>query len=252
MLNVGCGRHAHPEWVNLDCVALVPGVVVHDISKGLPFTDHSFDVVYHSHVLEHLRYSDATAFITECLRVTVPGGILRVVVPDLEGICRLYLENLASAERGDEEAARRYDWIVLELLDQMVRDHGGGRMGDYWRSNLVPAESFVIERMGGEYLRFREWWLSQPEAGLLPVASSTPEAEEEGRFRQSGEVHRWMYDRYSLGKLLNECGFIDAKVRAANESLIPDFNRYLLDIELDGSTRKPDSLFMEMVKPRSD
>jgi SAM-dependent methyltransferase len=234
--------------VNLDCVALVPGVIVHDISDGLPFPDHSFDVVYHSHVLEHLRRSDARAFIKECLRVLAPGGVLRVAVPDLEGICRLYLENLSSARQGDEEAAGRYDWIVLELLDQMVRDHGGGQMGEYWRSNPVPAESFVIERMGGEYLRFREWWLSQPESGTPPVAAAAPTAEEEGRFRQSGEVHRWMYDRHSLAKLLTECGFIDANVRAADESKIPDFNRYLLDIELDGSTRKPDSLFMEAVR----
>ena len=29
-------------------------VIAHDLRRGIPFADESFDVVYHSHVLEHL------------------------------------------------------------------------------------------------------------------------------------------------------------------------------------------------------
>ena len=74
-------------------------------------------------------------------------------------------------------------------------------------------------------------------------------AEEQVQFRASGEVHRWMYDRWSLGRLLEECGFSDTRVCAASESRIPGFSAYLLDCEEDGSTRKPDSLFIEAQKP---
>ena len=38
-----------------------------------------------------------------------PGGLLRVVVPDLETIARLYLKNLDEAVAGDAEAASRYE-----------------------------------------------------------------------------------------------------------------------------------------------
>jgi 2-hydroxychromene-2-carboxylate isomerase len=41
-------------------------------------------VVYHSHVLEHLPKDAAPRFVGECYRVLAEGGILRVVVPDLD------------------------------------------------------------------------------------------------------------------------------------------------------------------------
>src|SRR5271166_2578243 len=81
LLNVGCGRRVHDDWVNLDLVAHLPGVIPHDIRRGLPFRDNSFSAVYHSHVLEHLRRSSAHAFLRECYRVLAQGGILRVAVP---------------------------------------------------------------------------------------------------------------------------------------------------------------------------
>jgi hypothetical protein len=59
-----------------------------------------------------------------------------------------------------------------------------------------------------------------------------------------------MYDRYSLGVLLRNTGFQDIRVCRADESFIPNFNEYLLDLEADGSIRKPDSLFMEAQKPK--
>lgn len=70
----------------------------------------------------------------------------------------------------------------------------------------------------------------------------------EGIFRQSGEIHRVMYDSYSLTTLMEKAGFVEIQVCAAYESRIPDFNRYELDV-CDGSVRKPDSLFLEGLKP---
>ncbi|MDD2541683.1 MAG: hypothetical protein PHH28_11660, partial [Desulfuromonadaceae bacterium] len=71
---------------------------------------------------------------------------------------------------------------------------------------------------------------------------------EEGLFRSSGEIHRWMYDRFSLGRLMANVGFVEIRVVSASVSSIPDFARYNLDIA-DGVVRKPDSLVMEGVKP---
>jgi hypothetical protein len=69
-----------------------------------------------------------------------------------------------------------------------------------------------------------------------------------GKFRLSGEVHYWMYDSYSLSKLLESVGFKEILKYSANQSQIPSFNTYKLDIESDGSIRKPDSLFLECRK----
>ncbi len=70
----------------------------------------------------------------------------------------------------------------------------------------------------------------------------------EGRFRNSGEIHRWMYDRVSLARLLREIGFAEPVVCGADESRIPDFDSFQLD-RVDGFARKPDSLYVEAIKP---
>ncbi|MBK1656075.1 TylF/MycF/NovP-related O-methyltransferase [Allochromatium vinosum] len=249
-LNLGCGAHYHPAWVNLDFTSSSREVIAHDLTQGIPFASESFDVVYHSHLLEHFTKDYAPRFLRECHRVLTPGGIIRVAVPDLEAIARLYLSLLDGALDGDPEAQQRYDWILIELFDQMVRNHSGGEMLAYWRQNPMPAETFVLERMGSEVKNaVRALRASKNE----DTSNAFTHLDLEGiaRFRLSGEVHQWMYDRYSLGKLLTESGFESVKVCRANESSIPDFGSYLLDIERDGSIRKPDSLFMEGLKSTS-
>jgi predicted SAM-dependent methyltransferase len=66
-------------------------IVVHDVTKGLPFPDESIDVIYSSHLIEHLEPHDAFAFVCTCYRKLRSGGILRVVTPDLESLASTYL-----------------------------------------------------------------------------------------------------------------------------------------------------------------
>jgi SAM-dependent methyltransferase len=130
MFNIGCGVRMHRDWNNVDFSYLVrlrrhmglakwlhrfgvlselrwnrvpliaPDVIVHDLRKGIPAPDDSVDVVYHSHVLEHIDRDIAPIFLRECLRVLRPGGILRVAVPDLEKYARDYLSPVAILDAG--------------------------------------------------------------------------------------------------------------------------------------------------------
>jgi predicted SAM-dependent methyltransferase len=254
LLNLGCGHCYHPDWVNVDFRSTGPGVIAHNLNHGVPFADSSFDAVYHSHLLEHFPKRYAPVFLQECFRVLKPGGIIRVAVPDLEQIARLYLDLLEKALQDDKEAQKRYDWIMLEVFDQMVRNQPGGEMLNYWKQNPMPAESFVIERLGSEVLNALAVLRNPANSGPTPEPEAGLGFEEElnanqiGQFRLSGEIHQWMYDRYSLGALLRDAGFQNIRVCQADESDIPNFNSYRLDIEADGSVRKPDSLFMEAQK----
>src|SRR6266852_88962 len=148
-LNLGCGNRYHPDWVNIDIAPNGKDVIGHDLSTGIPLPDCSCDVVYHSHLLEHLRQPAALEFMRECRRVLKPGAILRVAVPDLERICRVYLEKLEQALE-DDRNRDDYDWIILELLDQAVREQSGGGMLSYLSQSPLPNEDFVYERIGEE------------------------------------------------------------------------------------------------------
>lgn len=54
-----------------------------DIVKGLPFAPGSVDCVYASHVLEHLCHRDCLTALRNTWRMLKPGGVFRLIVPDL-------------------------------------------------------------------------------------------------------------------------------------------------------------------------
>jgi predicted SAM-dependent methyltransferase len=275
-LNLGCGRRFHPDWENVDFFPIAPNVRAHDLRKGIPYPEGTFDVVYHSHVLEHFPKHMAPGFLGECHRVLKPGGVIRVAVPDLEEIARLYLNALENAEKGIPGWRENYDWMILEMYDQAVREHLGGACFDYYRQQTIVNWDFVFKRAGAEahaamnaaraespvplnrYRRLRTKWgyvvrhfeiVFGNKLAKVVLSKEDYESLQVGRFRRQGEVHQWMYDAYSLARLLKECGFSNPLRRPALESRIPNWAQYCLDNEPDGSIYKPDSLYMEAVKP---
>ena len=269
MLNLGCGARLHPAWINVDIAPCDPSVIRCDLSRGLPFPDESFGVVYHSSMLEHLRREHARALLQECRRVLAPRGILRVAVPDLEQICRLYLEKLTRASAGDATAAAEYDWLMIELLDQLVRERGGGEMVTYLCQQPLPAAAFVLERIGNEGRELLEnihkeaagpagarpgkWWrlnfkTIRSRLCSLLLDQQTAAALAIGQFRLGGEVHQWMYDRFSLSRLMTESGFASPQLMTHGTSQIPGWSTYALEVAPDGTVHKPDTLVMECTK----
>lgn len=265
MVNLGCGSCFHAAWINFDCVPSSPLVKRWGVGQPLPFEDGGVDVVYHSHLIEHLPSRNGAELLRECHRILRPNGIIRIVVPDLENIARAYLSALDEAEKGGNDTL--HSWTRMELVDQAARSVSGGEMAP-WLRKLNNADVVrVRERAGREVdsilgscpdvagskrLSPRQvWWKVRKEfvrALIFSVGGSRLRAAlDEGIFRQRGEVHRVMYDRIALARVVTECGFSGATVMAANESAIPAFSSYELDA-VDGVVRKPDSLFMEAVK----
>jgi hypothetical protein len=188
---------------------------------------------------------------------------------------RVYLERLAAALAGDPIAREDHRWMTLELFDQMVRNKPGGEMQDFLLRADLPNREFILSRVGREAGQI---WdsrntrkdrnhlagfslrklsrlltrLRQEAIAAFLVLLSGPSgrnAYREGLFRNSGEVHRLLYDRLSLAMVFSLAGFVDVRTCAAGESRIPGFSAYRLDVS-DGLVRKPDSLFMEGSKPR--
>lgn len=276
MLNLGCGSRylADPGWTNVDFVSTGAHVIAHDLLQGIPFPEGTFDAVYHSHVLEHFRREDAKRFLGECRRVLVPGGTLRVVVPDLEQICRLYLVALEKAMAGDPAWRRRYEWMMIELFDQAVRTTPGGEMERHLRS-LEPADrEFILARIGGvgramasvgeaappgkaDRGKPRPWnrkamsivHAVRRSAAFLFLSRREKEALGLGLFRLGGEIHQWMYDGYSLSERLAEAGFEGVRRCGARESSIPGWATCGLDVGPDGFEHAPNSAYMEGTRP---
>lgn len=90
-LHVGCGKGHLPGWVNID---VFPAPLALNVLRGLPFADNSVHYIYVSHLLEHLYFPrDVRMFIDEARRVLAPGGVIRIVVPDIEKCIEAYTHN---------------------------------------------------------------------------------------------------------------------------------------------------------------
>jgi len=266
-LNVGCGKKFHKDWVNIDMTSYSKHVIVANLLKGIPFPDNTFDVVYHSQVLEHFPREKAQDFIKECFRILKPGGIIRIVVPDLENIVDEYKKFLnENIENTNELSNANYDWIMLELFDQTVRNHKGGQMAEFLKRPHLINEKYIIDRIGfigastrNSYLigntvmdNFKKAFssfamLRRSIKYIIQKIIHRSEASKIGAFRLGGEIHMWMYDRYSLARLLKVCGFVDISIKNPSISDIPKWGEYELDIK-DGLVYDPTSLFMEAKK----
>lgn len=82
-LNLGCGIQHLPGWINMD---LRPSDFRLNLRWDLPFPDRSASHVYAAYVLEHLYLEEAQSLLREIRRVLMPGGKLRLLVPDI-GAC---------------------------------------------------------------------------------------------------------------------------------------------------------------------
>jgi predicted SAM-dependent methyltransferase len=128
-LNIGCGSTFLEDWFNLDnspnaFLSKIPGIrfilyklklissnhyhvkwpkniIYRDLSKKLPFSDNYLEYIYTSHCLEHLSKSNLEFILREIYRSLKPGGIVRIVLPDLKFYINEYVSNEGNPTRAD-------------------------------------------------------------------------------------------------------------------------------------------------------
>ena len=90
LLNLGSGGISLNDFINADFYRLHKiwakerADWMLDITKPMKCHDNYWDGVIIEHTNEHILYSDNYNMFTELLRTMKPGGVLRIVVPDLD------------------------------------------------------------------------------------------------------------------------------------------------------------------------
>lgn len=95
-INLGCGKISGPEFINVDALPLHNIHHIHDIRDLSFFPDNYADMIYASHVIEHIERHELKAVLQEWLRVLKPGGVLRFGVPNFDALIDVYLKNQRS------------------------------------------------------------------------------------------------------------------------------------------------------------
>jgi predicted SAM-dependent methyltransferase len=157
MLNLGCGSVRPSGWINTDSslnahLQRVPmlgkalhkafktveynnnNVVYMNLNKRWPHKNDSVDIVYASHLFEHLTFGSAELFLNESERCLKPGGVIRIVVPDLYKICKKYIDTYEKT--GEPDPTQFIMWAI--------NMHREGQYG----SNISWLKKFVLEWQG--------------------------------------------------------------------------------------------------------
>lgn len=134
LLNLGCGQTRPSNWINTDCSVnsllqqnlfsrfLLKNILKRtayeqnnchfmDLNKKWNISSNSVDIVYASHVFEHLSLTSAKVFLEEAYRTLKPKGVIRVVVPDLYKLSKKYVEDYEKSI-GDSSKCFLY-WLNL-------------------------------------------------------------------------------------------------------------------------------------------
>lgn len=88
-LHLGCGKRYLAGYTHVD-LADFPHIDVRTRVDKLPFDNESAEIVYASHVLEYFDRVEVVDVLKEWSRVLKPGGIIRLAVPDFEGLLQVY------------------------------------------------------------------------------------------------------------------------------------------------------------------
>jgi len=137
MINFGSGHWKLKGWVNVDFDLGSRPDVCADLSAGLPFRDRCANFMHSEDFIDQLDLAQARCFLQECHRILKPGGVMRVLTPDVEQLARMYLhqpEALKSLWRDHVGVPLRYG-TAAEILNLGMRFAG--------HTFLYDAETFA-------------------------------------------------------------------------------------------------------------
>lgn len=264
-LNLACGDFyiTNNYWVNLDWYPHSKNVTRANLLEKFGFRDGTFDAIYTSHFIEHISRDTIDFVLRECYRVLKPGGIIRIVVPDLENIVREYIRNLENNELAKAE------FNTIELLDQCVRTRSGGQLASFRSRGDLSQElrEYISERTGYIYkiptstlgtrhktsrlkitkvTRVRvQWVYCKILTKLMPKWFVLNHI----NFTNTGELHKWVYSEYSLSQHLLRAGFEQVIRVSSSDSQIIGFPYSPLDLDENRNIRKgAESMYIEAFK----
>lgn len=113
-LNVGCGEHYAPGWVNTDVIPrdpVVPDLIV-PRTPPWPIENNAASAVYLGHVLEHIAWPYVGDFLAEVRRIATGGAPVMAAGPDV-------WRTLVAWKRGQV-----VDELVQSVLEHQEKDPG--------------------------------------------------------------------------------------------------------------------------------
>lgn len=111
-LEIG-GHGKRPGWIVTNVNAVARNYL--DATVTWPFEDSSISHIYADNVIEHIPLEGTRAMLAEAYRCMQPGGVIRLLTPDIREHVELYLAGAVDGEVGARY--RRYGLQVEHPVD---------------------------------------------------------------------------------------------------------------------------------------
>lgn len=129
-LQIGCGGNRLNGWLNTDIISKNPKVFLMDVVKKFPFENNTFNFIFSEHTLEHLSFEDSCNMLTECYRVLKPNGVIRIGVPHIDFLVKLY-------QNPEKPLHKKFIKSHLEYAYKDIVDF-------YGNEQIISPEVFVV------------------------------------------------------------------------------------------------------------
>lgn len=148
-IHLGCGEINSDGFINVDSRALPHIHHIRNVTNLSVFKDNFADLVYASHILEHLPMLNLRPVLNEWRRVLKPGGVLRLGVPDFDTIIQIYNDNNKNIEfiwralLGGQDYKQNFHFAVLNgnYLMSILQDCGFKEIKK-WAAKEVSQHNF--------------------------------------------------------------------------------------------------------------
>ena len=140
-IHLGCGPIHLDGWVNVDISRAANPDVRLDLRFGFPAPPSSVSFIFSEHVFEHFTLEASLQLFADCQLAVVPGGVMRIAMPDLRCLVDHYLgdwkdqawlsdpnyQMIDSPARMLNFALRSWEHLyVYDLSDLTLRLNGAG------------------------------------------------------------------------------------------------------------------------------
>lgn len=99
-LHLGSGDQKIDDFLNIDANLFTKCDVVAGIKK-IKLAEECTRIIYASHVFEHISRYTTSKVLGEWYRLLKPGGRLYILVPNMETLFQIYLENIKSYQTAE-------------------------------------------------------------------------------------------------------------------------------------------------------
>lgn len=104
-LEIGPGKKRQPGFTTFDISGVADADIYGDASDKLPWETDFVEIVFASHILEHIPWYLTERTLKEWKRVLMPGGTMEIWVPNALKLA----QGLIEAESGKQPAGMKHD-----------------------------------------------------------------------------------------------------------------------------------------------